>query len=266
MSKPLVDKLQRGGATVAVMLEPFFDKNHKIVTDNLFNSPTLSRMLLENGTFMIGTVQKRRKGMPKMAGKLPKGHVVTHTIARNPANSRTKPDSVLMYNKTMGAVDLMDKTIKPFSNHRKTYKWYKKVFFYLVDVAICNSYRAYHVHHAADNKYSAYKDFVLNVIESIMDENPNVTKRRGRGSTVPAPQEVAYHIPVRDGRSNCVWCWNTKNQKRSQVPYKCSVCNVRLCIQKGLQSCYSAYHQDLQNVICIYNIFNIIYIILYLHV
>lgn len=79
LPKPLVDKLQRGGATVAVLLEPYLNKNHKIVTDNFFNSPTLSKMLLENKTFMLGTCQKRRKGMPPMTGKLKKGQVMTYS-------------------------------------------------------------------------------------------------------------------------------------------------------------------------------------------
>jgi len=78
LPKPLVDRLQRGGATVAVMVEPYFNKHHKIVTDNFFNSPKLSKMLLENGTFMLGTCQKRRKGMPPMTGKLNKGQVFTY--------------------------------------------------------------------------------------------------------------------------------------------------------------------------------------------
>lgn len=172
-------------------------------------------------------------------------HQMTYTIARNPANSRSKPESVLLYNKTMGAVDSMDKTIKPFSNHRKTYKWYKKVFFYLIDVAIFNAYRIYKFYHPTD-KYSAYKDFVLNVIESLLEEYPNDTNRRSRGPLVLEPQKVSYHIPVKMGRSDCVWCKKSIG-KRSQTQYKCTQCNVRLCIQKGPQSCYSSYHDDLLN-------------------
>lgn len=172
-------------------------------------------------------------------------HKMTYNVARNPVNSRTKPESVLLYNKTMGAVDAMDKTIKPFSNHRKTFKWYKKVFFYLIDVALFNSYKAYQFYHGR-SKFSAYKDFVLNVIENIFEENPNEKIRRG--PALPGAKESAYHIPIRMGRSDCVFCKKTKGV-RSQTQYKCSVCQVRLCLQKGPESCYSRYHDDLGKVI-----------------
>jgi len=175
-------------------------------------------------------------------------HKMTFSIARNPANSRAKPDSVLLYNKTMGVVDAMDRTIKPFSNHRKTLKWYKKVFFYLIDVAVFNSYKAHQFYHPRNNKFSAYKDYVLNIIESILEEHPNEKARRAQAPSIAAPEEVAYHVPVKMGRSNCVLCTKL-HKKRSQTQYKCTVCNVRLCLQKGPQSCYSQYHDELQKVI-----------------
>lgn len=172
-------------------------------------------------------------------------HGMTHFTAKNPVNSRTKPDSVLIYNKTMGAVDSMDKTIKPFSNHRRTFKWYKKVMFYLIDVAMYNSYKVYQFYHTRENKYSAYKDFTLNIIENIMEQHQLIKKVRG--PAVIVPQNSVYHIPIRNGRSDCVWC--KKNQGiRCQTQYKCSACNVRLCLQKGVESCYSFYHENLQNV------------------
>lgn len=172
-------------------------------------------------------------------------HKMTYNIAKNPVNSRMKPESVLLYNKTMGAIDAMDKTIKPFSNHRKTFKWYKKVFFYLIDVALFNSYKAYQFYHRS-SKFSVYKDFVLNVIEKILEENPD--GKIGRKQTISAPKESAYHISIWMGRSDCVLCKRTGGI-RSQTQYKCSAYQVRLCLQKGPESCYSRYHDDLLKVI-----------------
>jgi len=64
-----------GGAAVLALLEPFLGRNHKVVIDNFFNSPMLATKLLEEKTFVLGTAQKRRKLMPTMIGKLPKGAV-----------------------------------------------------------------------------------------------------------------------------------------------------------------------------------------------
>lgn len=79
MRRDYVTDLQRGGATVVTLMEPYLNKNHKLVADNFFNSPKLAHYLLENGTFLLGTVQKRRKEMPKMMGKLKPGEVTTYS-------------------------------------------------------------------------------------------------------------------------------------------------------------------------------------------
>jgi hypothetical protein len=67
-----------GGAAVLTLTKEFCGKNHKITIDNWFNSPTLASTLLDRKIFTLGTVQKKRKGMPKrgrMAKKLKKGEV-----------------------------------------------------------------------------------------------------------------------------------------------------------------------------------------------
>jgi len=68
-----------GRAAVLALLEPFLGRNHKVVIDNFFNSPMLATKLLEEKTFVLGTAQKRRKLMPTMLGKLPKGKVETYS-------------------------------------------------------------------------------------------------------------------------------------------------------------------------------------------
>lgn len=175
-------------------------------------------------------------------------HSMSHFAARNPHNSRQKPASVLLYNKNMGIVDIMDKTIKPFSSNRKTYKWYKRVFFYLVDVGMYNAYRAYLFHQTG--KRTSYMDFVLNAVDSIMIDHPCEQPTRGRPPKVARPETKEFHIPIKNGKADCTWCKKNEN-KRSQTQYKCTVCGVRLCIQKG-DSCFAKYHESLKKVRLIY--------------
>lgn len=276
----LVKALQRGGATVVTMLEPYLDKGHKVVADNFFNSPGLANYLLEKRTFMVGTCQKRRKGMPKMTGKMKKGdvkvycngnimlerwmdrrevvmmntfipHGMTHVNARNPHNSRPKPNSVVTYNKQMGMVDSMDSTIKPLSHHRKTYKWYKKAFFHLITMAVYQSFRAFKL--LRTDFKSTYQDFLLKVVEQLLADNPSSRKPIGRplaiGSKQKPKKEPTMHIPLKLGKGDCVVC--RKQKKRGQTTIKCQDCNVRLCLQKGQESCYSKFHADLMKVPCL---------------
>jgi len=78
----LNQELGIGGAAAFSLVSDFLHKNHKVVTDSWFVSPNLASKLLEHGTHLLGTVKKCRKGMPKLAGKLSKGKVETHSTDR----------------------------------------------------------------------------------------------------------------------------------------------------------------------------------------
>lgn len=166
-----------------------------MVIDNWFTGPLLVSKLIELGTYVLGTVQSRRKFMPKgekMNKKLEKGgieifsngsilierytniflhnvqfyiflikyfswmdrrnvlminsfmsHNMEECVTNNPKNQRFKPSSVLVYNSKMGGVDSVDQIIKPYESIRKSYKWYQKVYFHLMDIGIYNSFRLF---------------------------------------------------------------------------------------------------------------------------
>jgi len=52
----------------------------------------------------------------------------------------TKPQIVADYNRHMGYVDKGDRMTNSYSINRCTWKWTKKLFFHLFDLAILNSY------------------------------------------------------------------------------------------------------------------------------
>jgi len=70
-------ELGSGGAAAFSLINEFFGRNHILVTDSRFSSPNFAAKLLENNTYLLGTVTKRRKNMPKMYGKLKKREVET---------------------------------------------------------------------------------------------------------------------------------------------------------------------------------------------
>ena len=51
-----------------------------------------------------------------------------------------KHDLVYQYNHYMGCVDCNDQLLKYLSFNRRTLKWWKKVFFHLLNVAMVNAY------------------------------------------------------------------------------------------------------------------------------
>ncbi|XP_069128864.1 piggyBac transposable element-derived protein 4-like [Argopecten irradians] len=46
------------------LIQPFLGKNHHLIVDNYYTSPTLCDALFDRGTYMTGTVRVYRRGMP----------------------------------------------------------------------------------------------------------------------------------------------------------------------------------------------------------
>lgn len=159
------------GSVVMTLLAPYLGKGHVIYMDNWYNSPTLFQHLLSLGTGACGTVRANRKGMPTFTCKMTKGQTeykengtqlavkwhdkrdvhflttvhpagmaATGKVDHSTGQTKMKPICVLEYNKKMGAVDKADMISGFHECARKTTKWYKKVFFHLLDTAVLNSH------------------------------------------------------------------------------------------------------------------------------
>lgn len=144
-----------GGAVVLDLLETYFRKYHRVFCDNYFTSPTLARKLLDENTYLTGTLRSNRKNCPK-ASKLKKGDMevftadgtnngimieywrdkkivrmlssgVTHNseaVQLRTGVMKEKPETVLEYNKYARGVDLSDMQIHFHETGRKCLKWY----------------------------------------------------------------------------------------------------------------------------------------------
>jgi len=66
-----------GSVVISLLQDRFFGKHHRIVADNWFSTPALAKYLLDNDTYFLGTMQKRRCGdlKPQLTRKLRKGEV-----------------------------------------------------------------------------------------------------------------------------------------------------------------------------------------------
>lgn len=181
-------------------------------------------------------------------------HGMKMAECRNHFNNRLKPESVLHYNHSMGAIDSLDRTIKPYQSARRTYKWYRKVFFYTVDTAVYNSW-IMHKSFRQKKDHLPYKEYLMKIVQEIFSTFPPIPVRRGRPSaplaTVPIEEAFSHDLLRMKGPTgkttfqDCVWC--RKGEKRKMTPYTCAKCKVRLCAftDTGGQSCFNMYHQQL---------------------
>jgi len=140
--------------------------------ENLFSSPTLFDDLAKKQIYCCGTVRPKRRVMPKDVAlkiiKLKRGDIHVRTSADltailwrdktdicmltnthnapaevnfcNEGGNALKLQIVMDYNHHMVYVDKSDRMANSYSTSWRTFKWTKKLFFHLLDLAILNSY------------------------------------------------------------------------------------------------------------------------------
>ena len=149
------------------------NKGHIIYCDNYFTSPALVAKLYKLGFGCCGTARYNTQGIPHAAN--PKKHNMRKgddpkfvvkggqmcivwqdkksvTLLTNVGNSEVskkqirckkvdvmKPNCVEDYNKNMGGTDLADRCFQYYSHTHRSLKWWKIVFFHLLNICIVNA-------------------------------------------------------------------------------------------------------------------------------
>lgn len=157
------------GERVVLDLVGSLGSGYGITTDNFFTSLPLADKLLEKGMSLCGTLRKNKPYIPQEL--LPKSYkrefssmfafrelhtMVSYVPSKSKAvillstehnddkvseeETKFKPDIILHYNKTKGAVDTTDKMVKEYSARRITNRWPMAMFGQLLDVAGINSF------------------------------------------------------------------------------------------------------------------------------
>lgn len=272
------------GAVVKTLIHKYLHKGHTLWLDNWYSSSLLFDWLHKNTTNACGTVRKNRKEMPKFTEHLRKGQIeakhtdnilavrwldrrevcMLTTIHQNEMKETckkdrqtgeniTKPHCVIDYNVNMGAVDKTDMMVTSVECIRKTVKWYKKLFFHLLDITLLNSQCLYNVKFG---KNISLADYQLALIREIIQKYhiPRTTgKKKGRPSAGDQPLRLKERhfpslVPPTEKKKNTVrYCHVCSNsslapKKRRESRYECIKCDVGLCVHH----CFEKYH-TLQN-------------------
>ena len=266
-----------GSRVVLVMSETILDQGYHLYFDNFFSCPDLALKLLERKTYSIATARTNRKHFPRelqpAASALPRGQHVsslvfdgkvqclvwkdkkavafinticdpneTTTVARrNLDGSQTQvscPSAVKHYNANMGGVDLADQKRKAYTCTKKSKKWYMRLFWYLIDIAIVNA----HILEAESPNHSArpQKDFRVELASDLLSCHSS-RKKRGRPSDAsPSARYNERHFPVElTSTRQCHVCSAKSARKRTK--YGCMSCSengIHLCPVP----CFGIYH------------------------
>lgn len=106
----------------------------------------------------------------------------------------TSPQSVDVYNKHMGGVDLLDSLLGLYRIRIRSRQWYKKIFFHMIDMCIVNAWLLWRRHN--DDMYMPLYDFKLVISEHYRKAGKVITKKRGRPSASGTPTTSKTGTPT----------------------------------------------------------------------
>ena len=164
-----------------------------------------------------------------------------------------QPGVISNYNKFMNAVDRSDQILGTNSVHRKCVRWWKTLFFHLIDIALVNSYILFQEHRAnspdepALQRPATYSlvNYREEVVRGLCGFAEYAALEAQPAPKLPTPEDafLTEHIPDSGkDRRNCVVCWQ-KEKKEYKVKTFCKApqCNRFLHIG-GDRKCFEVYH------------------------
>ena len=253
---------------VLALSQKYLGKGHHIYADRLYSSVPLVTALESRLTCFTGTVDKRRRQLPRevraRSFKLRRGDIKawrdgnklcvawkdkgkptlmistaydanTVTVQCRHGGPKVKPLVVDRYNKFMGGVDVADQFGCYYSFDRRTVKWWRKLLFWLMEVSIVNAYILYRGDHQG-----SHVDFRRKLVVGLCEGFPTVNVRRCLLQPPGTHERLqGKHFPVLgERRRNCIVC-NTRTS-RHDTKYYCKTCSTHPALHVDI--CFERYH------------------------
>jgi hypothetical protein len=174
----------------------------------------------------------------------------TQTITRIQKGGETeqvkKPTVVCKYNKYMGGVDLADQYISSYCFSRKSIKWWRKMFFWLLETAVVNSFTLYNMNQVKKVRQLKFRKML---VEELVGNVRNSGKR-GK-PTVSVNEErldgkLHLPFPLEDRKTkDCAVCSDRRpGKERKRSKFYCKTCSINPGLHMG--ECFAKYHTETQ--------------------
>jgi len=272
-----------GYRVVKDMTSELRGSNRQVFFDNFFTSVQLVESLQqEDSLYSCGTVRTNRIGFPAELKKprdlrqrgqmrvLQKGDTplvasvwkdcsYVHTLSTLPDSTKVVPGQrqrgaevvpvemphpVAQYNRYMGGVDLHDQYRMCYEVGRNSHKWWKYLFFFMLNCCVVNSFLLYK---AVSRRRTSKKRYAhLDYREELVSELIAGYTSRKRPSSAMKPKRVGNeNVPAHSlerlpwKKRRCVQCVSRGERKESV--FGCAMCGVNLC-KKG---CHAQFHSGI---------------------
>ena len=234
------DMLEKGNYTVATTRTTRQDwpaslKDVKALQKQMPRGDCRSQVV-DNGTIQC-LLWKDKKGIP-LINTVATPNDQTTVLRRNKDGTHSEvscPLSVKFYNAYMGGVDLFDARRKTYSTSRKSKKWWYRLFYFILDTAVVNSYIIYK--ETPRTKELTLKEYVLSVANTLMSQQSSRKRQRLLHHGPPAARFCERHFPSMQEKSlTCQVCHKVRTK------YCCSDCCADHPIPLCPIPCFRTYH------------------------
>lgn len=158
------------------------------------------------------------------------------------------PKVVSVYNEKMGGVDHFDQFRERYEIGRRSVKWWHRIMYFLIDLAIVDGYVLWQTPREKDKKQDQLS-YRLRLARQLINgfssrKRPgrpvNYSKKKKGKENVPDEVrlvQVGRHMPKKNLTfRRCKHCSIMKREKRTKIT--CTYCDVPLCIEP----CFTSFH------------------------
>ena len=160
------------------------------------------------------------------------------------------PKIINDYNSFMGGVDAVDQHFVYYAIGRRGVKWWRRVFYRLLEMSIVNAYAIHKINNTGTQKIISHKAFRLQLAQSLCDDflssrgdsEDSCHSIRGRKPAKYTRLSGKHFLYSSQKRDRCRVCAkqlkSNGKPKDTKIRTYCSKCNVHLCIGQ----CFEIYH------------------------
>uniref|UniRef100_G3U0L7 PiggyBac transposable element-derived protein domain-containing protein n=1 Tax=Loxodonta africana TaxID=9785 RepID=G3U0L7_LOXAF len=268
--------LSLGESVVLGLCHTYNHSRRLIAFNHFFSSYRLMKTMHDRGLYAVGMVRASRRGLTGDAEERgeslfrTKGCVsavkwqdskpvmvlstfhnpedITTVRSKNRDGSSsviTCPRAVAEYDAIMGGVDRFEKRRERYAIGRRSAKWWHRLLYFLVDLAIVNSFIMWDCTHGGRCDQLSFRTALVRQLAvgqgTTSRGRPSYLVKNKQGvSGVPEDVrlvQVGKHLPIKATRRRCRECSAKKKQTRTTV--MCSQCRVPLCVTPCFQDFHS---------------------------
>lgn len=276
-----------GYTVIMSLMQNYLLRHHCVFADNFFSSLVLASDLAQADTEYCGTIRATRQRFPAELRniKLPAGAneqwvndddlllckwrdkrdifmiatcvdsgTTTKMVRRQKQLVQLEvPNCIMLYNKYKCGVDHLDQYRSYYEVGRSGRKWWKYLFWSLLDIAIINAYILFTLRRyplPSNRRQWSLKTFKVGLVHALCD-NFTSRKRKSGASEIPIKHvDVVGLLPGHDlvcfaeRKRSCEACLRSNRRQTSghsvESTYGCAQCQAHLCRRGG---CFQQFHQ-----------------------